>query len=307
MKPTTQAGFSFSVPYLYNGLYYAGDPFFVECADTGNSTDSCAPMSICALGGTTHVDAIRSGFESVPLIIEARTTSEMYTQFINGECDVIAGEQFDVAPSILHNMGHSDVYVMGNVSHSKEPLALVTRNDDAQWSDFVNWVLQGLIASEENGVTQERSWTLSQTGVFGGQFSNMFINAVREVGNYAEMYRKHLDSILPRPTANMLNVGVSGVLYGMPFGNLLHDDNVTIGNLNMLGPIEGGQLKQIIDRGFLRCGVSLRVIFAQNDEASGDWTGKNRDYDIFVCSLCFRVFVQTTNTFWTFVLVPLLH
>ena len=280
-------------------------------------------MSICALGGTTHVDAIRSGFESVPLIIEARTTSEMYTQFINGACDVVAGEQFDVAPSILHNMGHSKVYVMGNVSHSKEPLALVTRNDDAQWSDFVNWVVQGLIASEENGVTQERSWTLSQTGVFGRQFSNMFINAVREVGNYAEMYRKHLDPILPRPTANMLNVGISGVLYGMPFGNLQHGnvtisnlnmlgpleggqleqiidllqhDNVTISNLNMLGPLEGGQLKQIIDRGYLRCGVSLRVIFAQNDEASGAWTGKNQDRDVFVCSLCLHVFVQTTNT-----------
>ena len=187
---------------------------------------------------------------------------------------MIAGEQFDVAPSILRDMGHRDMYVMGNVSHSKEPLALVTRSDDTHWSDFVNWVLQGLIASEENGVTQQKSWTLSQTQVFGGQFSNMFIDAVREVGNYAEIYERNLNTILPRPAANMLNVGISGVLYGMPFGNLVHGGNTTVGSQTLLGPVRDGQLQKIIQRGYLRCGVSLRVIFAQNDAESGEWTGE---------------------------------
>ena len=274
LQHTTGEGFSFSIPYLYNGLYFAGDPFFVECADTGNNTDACAETSICALGGTTHVDAILSDFPDVPSIIQARSSNEMYSQFVNGVCKVIAGEQFDVAPSILRDMGHRDMYVMGNVSHSKEPLALVTRSDDTHWSDFVNWVLQGLIASEENGVTQQKSWTLSQTQVFGGQFSNMFIDAVREVGNYAEIYERNLNTILPRPAANMLNVGISGVLYGMPFGNLVHGGNTTVGSQTLLGPVRDGQLQKIIQRGYLRCGVSLRVIFAQNDAESGEWTGE---------------------------------
>ena len=37
---------------------------------------------------------------------------------------------------------------------SKDPLAAAVREDDPQWAEIVNWVMEALIQAEESGVTQ---------------------------------------------------------------------------------------------------------------------------------------------------------
>ena len=93
----------------------------------------------------------------------------------------------------------------------------------------------------------------------------MFKLAVATVGNYGEMYRRHLEDILPRPVPDRINSGDSGVIYAYPFGNLQR-----VGD----GPVAGGTLESILARGKLRCGVSRRAIFARLDAASQTWVGK---------------------------------
>lgn len=131
----------------------------------------------------------------------------------------------------------------------QEPLGLVTRADDPEWSDFVNWVLQGLLAAEELGITQNTAAELPLATAFGEMYQNMFINAVSAVGNYGEMYFRHLENIVPRKGLNLINNG-TGLIYSHPFG--------AVGNEGP-PPVPGGTLETIVERGKLRCGTSVSL------------------------------------------------
>jgi len=71
---------------------------------------------------------------------------------------------------------------------------------------------------EQEIVKATASVFLTLTG-FGANYEKMFQNAVAEVGNYGEMYERHLESILPRTEVNRINDGSTGLIYVMPFGS----------------------------------------------------------------------------------------
>ena len=266
LEATTGHGLSFTIPYLYDGLHFGGDPFFVQCADAFNTTGACADTRICVLDSSTHQAAIISKAPNIGLF-SAVSSAALFSSFKNGFCNVIAAEKISIAESVVRNQGYLDDYALGTKVHSKEPLAMVTRDDDPEWSDFVNWVLQGLLAAEEEGVTSRTANIISPTNVFGERFSRMFLNAVRIVGNYAEIYRRNLEPILPRPVPNYINngTGTTGLIFSFPYGSL-----EPIGE----GPTLNGTLETIRERGLLRCGISGLVIFAHFDDATQTWSGK---------------------------------
>jgi ABC-type amino acid transport substrate-binding protein len=200
---------------------------------------------------------------------------------------VIAGEQFDIAESIVRERGYVGEYAYGTKIHSKEPLAFVTRDDDPEWSDFVNWVLQALLGAEDEAITQRTANIIAPTTVFGetSPFALAFRNAVREVGNYGEIYRRTLEVLLPRPIPDRINEGDSGLIYSYPFG--------AIDGVVAAGPALGSTLDEIRTRGFLKCGISRRVIFAQFDTASQTWDG----FDVDFCkAISAAIFNGTTST-----------
>ena len=84
-KSNSGAGFDFAIPYLYNGVQFAGIPEYVECADNGNSTGACADTKICAQDGTTHIDVIL-GVNPDASIVAAVNPEFLYTNFISGFC-----------------------------------------------------------------------------------------------------------------------------------------------------------------------------------------------------------------------------
>lgn len=128
----------------------------------------------------------------------------------------------------------------------KEPLAMLTRGNDAQFSDFVNWVFRSLLVAEARGVTQNTAGMMEKTGAFGTEFESMFIDAVRSVGSYGEMYSRHLQEVVPRQGLNLINQG-TGLIYSYPFGAV-----ETVGP----PPFTDGMLSAILARGRLTCGVA---------------------------------------------------
>ena len=87
-----------------------------------------------------------------------------------------------------------------------ENLCLATRQDDPQWSSFVSWTAQSLIYAEEQGISQSIASELPLVYSFGLDLSSMFVHAVDAVGNYDEVYDRHLSEILPRGGRNELNL-----------------------------------------------------------------------------------------------------
>jgi phosphatidylethanolamine-binding protein (PEBP) family uncharacterized protein len=71
-----------------------------------------------------------------------------------GDCNVIAGGVVDVSLTSVRNTGYSGPYQTGSSRYSKDPLALVTRDEDVQWSRFVYWIVSAIFHAKEQGITQ---------------------------------------------------------------------------------------------------------------------------------------------------------
>lgn len=200
-------------------------------------------------------------------LVSLPTLASAYETLSLGFCNAIAAEQFEVAETVVRSNGYTGAYEVGINIYSREPLSLVTRDDDPRWSDMVQWVLQGILAAEERGILQATASNFVSLEYFGDSFTEAFRNVIAEVGNYAEIYDRHLRKILPRAEVNKINGGDSGLIFSLPFGTL---------QTNGPGPIEGGTLSRIVDRGHLRCGITRSPGFGEFID--GKWQGLDVDF-----------------------------
>lgn len=355
-QPSSGSGFSFTTPYLYNGLGFGGLPEYVACtenvdetaelrarklqttepapisaptpaptsgpteeatvaptaepttkaptvaateptfAPTGEPTTGptaspslapsdvpstsptsiCNKFQICTIAGSTHIGRVQELLPNA-IVVQSVSSTALYRNFIDGLCQVIAGEQFEISEGEVRNNGYFGSYEVGSSLYSKEPLALVTRDGDPAWSDFVNWVIQALLAAEEQDVTKFTASVFTESIIFGEKFRNMFVDALVEVGNYGEIYERNLESMLPRPTVNTINggddsSGLTGLIYSHPFGS-----REAI-QANGPSPVDGGTLRTIVQRGHLRCGITTRRLVAELDSETQEWKGFDVDF-----------------------------
>jgi ABC-type amino acid transport substrate-binding protein len=269
-QPTTETGFTFSTPYLYDGLGFGGMPEFLDCAENRNITGAiCEELRVCVVDGTTQTSIVRKHFAPISIsdrIISVRNVAGVYEGLKSGFCNVIANDQISIAPSTLFENGYSGPYEVGTNIYSNEPISLVTRETDPRFSDFVNWVVISLVHAEERNVRATTATAMGSNDIFGARYELSFVEAVRAVGNYGEVYDRNLESIVPRQDLNNINRGGSGLIYHMPFGDVLS-----------IGPSAQGTLAEILDRGFLRCGITRRAIFAEFDTTLERWHGIDID------------------------------
>lgn len=195
------------------------------------------------------------------------------SKFVDGLCNVVAAEQFGLAESLIRDLGYTGEYVLGSKVISKEPLAIVTRKDDKTWSDFVNWVVEGLLYAEDQGITKETAAAkMKQTNVFGIEHRDMFRHSIRTVGNYGDLFSRWLEPLVPRPRTDQINDGMSGLVYSLPFGSLHHDiDNLP--DPSIVNPINDGTIQRIMNNGHLKCGIINHPAFVQFDPVSQQWSG----------------------------------
>lgn len=93
----------------------------------------------------------------------------------------------------------------GNDSIFEHNLCLATKEEHPIWSAYVYWSAQSLIYAEEKRITQRNSSQMPLVRLFGPGLQRMFRDAVLAVGNYGEVYERHLSGILPRSGRNRLN------------------------------------------------------------------------------------------------------
>lgn len=117
---------------------------------------------------------------------------------------------------------------------SKEPLAPSVKDGDSQWIDVVSWTVNALIQAEEYGITQDNIDSfmdsevpeirrfLGVEGDMGEQLGlpkDFVVQAIKAVGNYGEIYDRHLGP----DTVFDLERGLNhlwtneGLLYSPPF------------------------------------------------------------------------------------------
>lgn len=230
---------------------------------------NCEGMRVCVVNGTTHLDILGDLLPN-SIIRPVASNDDQIADFLAGICNVIAGETFDIAEPVIRKEGYNGPYEVGSSLFSKEPLALVTREYDAQWTDFVSAVFQSLVVAEAQGITQGTASTFKTTNLFGKQFENMFNDAIGAVGNYGEIYSRHLQPLIPRQGLNLLNTNTNtGLIYSHPFGKTSDEGP---------GPFAGGTLEFILNRHKLHCGITSRNGFGVFDTNTNEWSGLYADF-----------------------------
>ena len=228
--------------------FYTGQGFAVH-ADSGiESTSDMGGSTICVQSGTTTEQNLADHFTDLGLSYTPLGGSDQETQdaFLAGRCDVWTADQSNLASRIGVLENASEFVILGELI-SKEPLAPGVRDYDSEWKDIVNWVVHGMIAAEEMGITQANVAAMAANppntavarllGVSfeGGEVSTLgfdsvgaqFIQrAVATVGNYGEVYENNVGDAVPR--ACSLNAlasedksncppGTGGIQYALPY------------------------------------------------------------------------------------------
>ena len=88
----SEYGFTFSMPYLYTGLIFAGMQPYLDCADNLDSfTGDCRDLRICVTMDTTHLDTLGTLLPG-PALVPGANFADLVVMMKNQECNVIAGE-----------------------------------------------------------------------------------------------------------------------------------------------------------------------------------------------------------------------
>jgi len=181
----------------------------------------------------------------------------------NPVCNLWVGEEFDLVPEVLEEHGSSAQYEVWDQILSRELFSIATRDGDAKFSDFVNYIVQSLMTAEELRIRAAApidASDLDETNVFGPRYQTMFKDAFEVVGGYGQLYDEHLETLVPRPPANEINEDTAA-MYSKPLGNV---------NLDIPPEQKSPTIEKILERG-LRVGVGDSPMFSAivNGERQG--------------------------------------
>ena len=215
--------------------FYDGQGFMVRKSLGVKSALELDGASVCTnLGTTTELnlsDFFRANNMSFKGVFFEKA-DEVVSAYDAGRCDVYTTDQSGLAAQRTKMGNPADHMVLPEVI-SKEPLGPVVSHGDDQWLDLVKWTLYVMIEAEELGIDSgnveamkgsDNSGIKRLLGSEGDLGANLGVpndwaaNVIAQVGNYGELYEKHLGPNtplqLPRGVNAQWNKG--GLMYAMP-------------------------------------------------------------------------------------------
>jgi len=215
--------------------FYDGQGYMVPVASGITTIEELDGATVCVTSGTTTELNLADSFRQRGLEFTAVTfedTATVYSTYEEGRCDATTSDKSQLA-SVRQGFANPDDHMILDVTISKEPLTPVVPHGDDQWFDIVKVVVWGLINAEELGVNQgnveqmkssdviEVRRLLGAEGEWGqsdlGLPTDAIAKAVSAVGNYGEIFERHIGSgglDLPRGQNELWTNG--GLIYAPP-------------------------------------------------------------------------------------------
>jgi general L-amino acid transport system substrate-binding protein len=227
----TQLGLNFAPT-----MYYDGQGFMVPKKLGVKSAKELNGATVCVQPGTTTelnlADFFRANkMEFKPVVIER--LEEVEAAFFSGRCDAYTTDASGLAATRVAKAPNPDDYVILPEIISKEPLAPAVRHGDDEWFDIVKWTVYALIEAEERGVTSKNVDEMLKSddpnvkrllGVTPGMGKSLGLdekwayNAIKQVGNYGEIFDRNVGKNSPLKLERGLNDlwTRGGLQYAMP-------------------------------------------------------------------------------------------
>jgi general L-amino acid transport system substrate-binding protein len=230
-------GVSFAHPNFYDGqamLVPSNDFASIKDLDGAN---------ICVTTGTTTELNLADYFAARDITFEPVVLEDyevIFESFRQERCDAVTGDRSALAGLLpLWEEEVPNLAILEDVI-SKEPLAPGVLDGDAEWFDVVNMVVNGIILAEELGVTNANvdqeiegpsdpfigallGVPVTEGEELGLGFDpgigvepTFMQNVLRAVGNYADIFERHLAPLGHERGINALWTD-GGIQYAIPF------------------------------------------------------------------------------------------
>lgn len=197
--------------------------------------------TICVGSGTTTEQNLNDAFQARGIDykpVKYQDLNQVIAGYLQGRCSAMTSDRSQLAAA-RSGFNNPEQHVILPEVLSKEPLAPLAAGGDQRLTDAMRWVIYALIAAEELGINQQnigdkveeakRRPELTQLrrflGIEGdlgqklGLNNDFIVNVIEAVGNYGEIYDRHLGpkSAVPIPRGlNHLHSN-GGVLTSPPF------------------------------------------------------------------------------------------
>ena len=189
----------------------------VVCANAGTTTEKNITEVAAALG----INIRLSTFEDANLVLE---------NLESGACDVMTGDGSALLARRIAREGGEEWVIFPPVPISKEPLGPAWKQNQSRFGDVVTWTVFAMLIAEEKGIDSSNiDGMMNVDGeaarLFGatedelqtkmGLPADAFYQVIKQVGNYAEVYDRHLTPLgLERGLNALYRDG--GLLYPPP-------------------------------------------------------------------------------------------
>lgn len=215
--------------------FFDGQAFLVPQSLGVVSAFELDDISVCVIDGGEELERLQEFFftnQASYTEVPYEDVSDLAVAYQAGLCQAVSasGRQLQAIRRVLPD---PNAHRILPERISKELLGPVVREGDQQWFNIVRWTLYALINAEEVGITSLNIDSLSAArtptvrrilgveGDFGtplGLKVSFMADAIRAVGNYAELYDRHFG---PQTGAALLRGqnalwGNGGLLYAPP-------------------------------------------------------------------------------------------
>lgn len=192
-------------------VFYDRTTLMVKSDSSAHDPNALAGRPICVRESSEASEALERHFSLNKLTLAATahpTFDAAAKAFAAGACEALAG---DLSQLAAERTGRVSLAILSHTL-SKEPLALLTRADEPQFAAVVRWTINALIAAEEMNLTSVNIGTRQRdpdpdmrrllgempgNGKALGLDERWAANAIKAVGNYGEIFERHLGAGSP--------------------------------------------------------------------------------------------------------------
>ena len=216
--------------------YYDGQQLMAKGASGFNPLSTLEEIEgavVCANAGTTTEKNISEAAAAAGLNITLNTFEDfnlVLENFTSGACDVVTTDGSALVSRKASDDPGDEWVIFPPVPISKEPLGPAWIQNQSRFGDVVTWTVFAMLIAEEKGITSSNvDDMLNVDGEAGRLFgltddelqtkmglpADAFHQVIRQVGNYAEIYDRHLTPLGLERGLNALYTD-GGLLYAPP-------------------------------------------------------------------------------------------
>lgn len=194
-----------------------------------------AQTTICTLRNTPYQTALDEWFGARSLAVKTALyddQSTLYKALYDGQCRAVTQLMAPLASTVVAS-GNAANYIVLPDLVALQPLAAFVRSGDDAWFDVVRWTFNALLHGEELKVSSANADTERTSGNpeirrllgvepgFGkllGLDETWGYNILKQVGNYAELYDRHIGAKSPLRFGRGVNAlwSEGGIFFPMP-------------------------------------------------------------------------------------------